>query len=301
MGMTWDNELLYARMALIRRFEERVLEEYAQGALSGTTHCCIGQEADAVGVCAALGEGDLIFSNHRGHGHFLARYADPAGLAAEIMGRESGVCRGCGGSQHLWRPGLLSNGIQGGIAPNACGAALAEKMMGGGAVVVVFLGDGTMGQGVVYEALNMAALWSAPLFVVVENNHYAQSTPVEQAMAGSLAGRFTAFGVGVRELDGADVLEIAEAASELIGAIRSGSGPRALIIDTYRYCAHSKGDDTRCPEEIAAQRKRDPLLVHGRRIPDARREALEVEALATVEAAFAEARSAPPARGREGA
>ncbi|WP_239169997.1 thiamine pyrophosphate-dependent dehydrogenase E1 component subunit alpha [Actinoplanes xinjiangensis] len=258
----------YRRMRFIRRFEETLLQLFEEGALNGTTHACIGQEADAVAVTEHLTAGDHIFSNHRCHGHYLAHSGDALGLMAEIMGKEAGVCRGMGGSQHICAPGFKSNGVQGGIVPNAAGIAMANQLDGNTAVSVVFIGDGTLGEGVVYETLNMAALWKLPLLVVCEDNRWAQSTPVAANLAGDMAARFAAFGVPVREVDSTDVAELSTIAGEEIAAVRSGDGPRVLLIHTYRLCHHSKSDDERPQEEIDAHWLVEPLVVHGRRLDD---------------------------------
>ena len=171
-------ERALARMLLIRTVEERLLRLFAGGKLFGTTHTCIGQEACAVGVVGALDlERDIIFSSHRCHGHFLMYTDDPTSLIAEILGRQTGVCSGRGGSQHLCVRNFHSNGVQGGIIPVATGVALAEKLKRTGAVTVCFLGDGTLGEGVIYEAFNLASLWRLPILYVLEHNQYAQSTP----------------------------------------------------------------------------------------------------------------------------
>src|SRR4029077_13151441 len=198
----------YRRMRFIRRFEETVLSLFEEGLLSGTTHAYIGQEADAVGIIEHLGEGDHVFSNHRCHGHYLARTGDALGLLAEIMGKEAGVCGGIGGSQHIFAPGFMSNGVLGGTVPTAAGIALAKKLRGDASISVVFIGDGALGEGVVYETLNLASLWQLPLLVVLENNEWAQSTPIRANTAGSLRARFEAFGLPVHELETTDVRAI---------------------------------------------------------------------------------------------
>src|SRR5512139_1277806 len=174
-----DDILLYERLYTIRRFEETLLENFPRGVFFGTTHTSLGQEADAVGVLSHLRQEDVVFSNHRGHGHFLAAGGDPYALFAELMGKATGVCGGRGGSQHLHWENFYSNGILGGTVPQAVGMALAEKLKGSHSITVVFLGDGTLGEGVVYEALNMAALWNAPILFALENNGIAQTTPIE--------------------------------------------------------------------------------------------------------------------------
>ena len=190
-----DDTQLYERLYIIRRFEETLLENFPKGVFFGTTHTSLGQEADAVGVLSHLRQGDVVCSNHRGHGHFLAAGGDPRALFAELMGRATGVCGGRGGSQHLYRGDFYSNGVQGGITPVATGMALAEKHRRSGAVVIAFMGDGTLGEGVVYEALNMAALWEAPILYVLENNRIAQTTPTAATIGGDLTARGQAFGV----------------------------------------------------------------------------------------------------------
>ncbi len=247
------------QMLRIRRFEERALAEFSKGRLFGTTHTCIGQEADCVGVLSALEPPDVVFSNHRGHGHYLARGGDMRRLAAELMGRATGICAGLGGSQHLHFGNFYSNGVQGGIVPCAAGMALAEKRLGSGAVVVVFLGDGTLGEGAVYESLNIASLWKLPVCFVLENNGYAQTTPVALNLAGDIAARFRAFGIETVELHTTDVLTIAAASRRIVAGIRARSEPRALIVHTYRFSPHSKGDDTRDPGEIESRRRFDPI------------------------------------------
>lgn len=256
---------LYRRMRFIRRFEESLLELFEQGTLNGTTHCCIGQEADAVGVIDHLGPDDHVFSNHRCHGHYLASTGDARGLLLEIMGSAAGVCGGVGGSQHLRADGFASNGVLGGTVPNAAGVALANQLDGTNALSVVFIGDGTLAEGVVYETLNLASLWQLPLLIVCEDNGWAQSTPKTVNLAGSVAARFAAFGIPVDELDSTDVRAIHDLAEEVVAATRQ-DGPRALVIDTYRLCHHSKNDDNRPLAEVAARWESDPLTVHGRRL-----------------------------------
>jgi TPP-dependent pyruvate/acetoin dehydrogenase alpha subunit len=267
---------LYERMYFIRRFEETLLDLFSQGKLVGTTHTYIGQEANGVGIIDHLErERDVVFSNHRCHGHYLAFTDDAFGLLCEVMGRAPGVCGGKGGSQHLCNGNFYSNGVLGSIVPVATGIALAEKTKGTGAVSTVFLGDGTLGQGVTYESLNMASLWSLPVLFVVENNHYAQSTPVELELAGSIPARAAAFGIETVELETTDVEEVHEAAGRAVARVRESVAPFFLAIDTYRFSPHSKGDDNRDPAEIEERRQRDPLVVAGPRLADDERRAIE--------------------------
>jgi len=285
---------LYSSLYLIRRFEETVLENFPRGVFFGTTHTYLGQEADAVGVLSHLQDDDILFSNHRCHGHFLTYGGDPRALFAELMGRVTGVCGGRGGSQHLHWRNFYSNGVQGGIVPVATGMALAEKLKGSSSLVVAFLGDGTLGEGVVYESLNMAALWNVPILYVVENNRIAQTTPIEQAAAGSLAGRFSAFGLPVIELDTSDVLQISAVAQAILSAVRQKSAPQALILNTARFGPHSKGDDTRPPELLARLRaEHDPLTIHGSRLNPFERTEIERSVNQRIEAAYQQALQDP--------
>jgi TPP-dependent pyruvate/acetoin dehydrogenase alpha subunit len=289
-----SNEELYSALYRIRRFEETILENFSKGVFYGTTHTCLGQEANAVGVIQNLQAGDIVFSNHRCHGHFLAYGGEARALFAELMGKANGVCGGRGGSQHLQWRNFYSNGVQGGIVPVATGMALAEKRKGSRAVTVAFLGDGTLGEGVVYEALNMAALWSAPVFYVVENNCIAQTTPIEASLAGSLPARFQAFGIPAHELESSDVCEILARAAELLIEIRSQSSPQALILHTSRFGPHSKGDDTRTPQEVARLRQEhDPLTIQSSRLEAETRSRIESQEELEITQAFQSALSDP--------
>ena len=263
-------------MYKIRRFEETVMENFPRGLFFGTTHTYLGQEANAVAVMAQLQANDIVFSNHRCHGHFLAYGGEPHALFAELMGRATGVCGGWGGSQHLHWRNFYSNGILGGTIPIATGSALAEKFKHSGAVTIAFMGDGTLGEGVVYEAFNLASLWKAPILFVLENNHIAQTTDISLALAGDIGTRFNAFGIPTSHLVSSDVLDILPVAGEMLASVRQGQHPAALIIDTQRFGPHSKGDDTRPQQLIDRLRQEyDPLVIHGRR--------LEVEPKSTIE------------------
>jgi TPP-dependent pyruvate/acetoin dehydrogenase alpha subunit len=287
---------LYARMTLIRRFEETLLDLFAAGKLHGTTHTCIGQEADAVGVISCLEpERDVVVSNHRCHGHYLAFTDDVDGLLREVMGRVGGVCGGKGGSQHLFAGNFYSNGVLGSTVPVAAGMALAEREKGTGAVATVFVGDGTLGQGVVYESLNIASLWELPLLVVVEHNGYAQSTPSRLQLAGDVETRAAAFGVTTSRHDTTDVLEVQEAAREAVEHVRSTGRPYFLVLDTYRFSPHSKGDDFRDPDEIAERQLRDPLTVAARLVSDAEREEIATAVEDRLTEAVEQALAAPAA------
>ena len=245
------NARLFEQLYTIRSFETLLLDQFASGVFPGTTHTSLGQEANAVGVLSHCREQDVVVSNHRCHGHFLAYGGDPTALYAELMGKPGGVCGGIGGSQHLHWRNFYSNGIQGGTVAMAAGMALAEKRAGNGATVFDFMGDGTLGEGIVYESLNMISLWSLPVLIVLEHNHIAQTTPSDLAVAGSITGRFEAFGIPVTHLDSSDVTEIEQITGDLVRKIRSESRPQALVVETARLGTHSKGDDTRDPMDVA--------------------------------------------------
>lgn len=244
-------------LLLIRNFEQSLLDLFAAGKVSGTTHSCLGQEYIPVAMRALLHDDDHIFSNHRGHGHYLARFDDPAGLLAEIMGRDGAVCNGVGGSQHIRRGSYLSTGVQGESLPVAVGAALHLKRAGGNSLAAVFVGDGTFGEGAVYEAFNMAQLWRLPLLVIVENNHIAQSTPAAANMAGTIADRAAAFGIAHRAIAGTDISEIRGGLAPLVRAVRERPCPAVAEFDTVRIGPHSKGDDTRDAGALADARAQD--------------------------------------------
>jgi TPP-dependent pyruvate/acetoin dehydrogenase alpha subunit len=257
----------YRLASAIRGFEQMLLDEFARGRVAGTTHTCIGQEIAAVAVTAALDRTrDCVFSNHRGHGHFLAYCGEAHLLLAEILGRPDGVCGGRGGSQHLHLRNFYSNGIQGGPVGNAVGIALAEKRKRSGAVTCVWVGDGTFGEGLVYEAMNMAALWRLPIVFAIEANSIAQTTPTEMQLAGSIAARCAAFDIPVAESPGTDFAEMLAAASRVVDAARADVRPQALISRAIRLGPHSKGDDTRPPEMLQAVWADDPVAALRRQV-----------------------------------
>jgi TPP-dependent pyruvate/acetoin dehydrogenase alpha subunit len=289
-----DEIQFYRELYRIRRFEETVLEQFPSGVFAGTTHTCLGQEANAVGVLACMQEQDVVFSNHRGHGHFLAYGGDMQALFAELMGKTTGICGGRGGSQHLHWRNFYSNGVQGGIVPVATGIALAERYQGNDSVVFAFLGDGTLGEGVVYEALNMASLWGAPVLYILENNRIAQTTPVELTLAGDMTARFTAFNIPSLEMDTSDVKLIFDSAAMLVDQVRRARQPRALILNTYRFGPHSKGDDTRPEEDLERIRARyDPLDIQAGRLDLELRRDVETRVDREVRAAFEQALNDP--------
>jgi 2-oxoisovalerate dehydrogenase E1 component len=283
---------------LIRETEQALLRLFSEGRLSGTTHTCLGQELSQMSVVRALNRADdMIFSNHRNHGHFLTYTGNFRGLIGEVMGRESGVCGGIGGSQHLAFRGFHSNGVQGGMTAIAVGHALAlrREMTGKGAsgLAAIIIGDGTLGQGLVYESLNLAAIWEVPALFVIENNGIAQTTPTASTTSGTLEGRAEAFGIRHWRLDDAapDFLERVES---VVNETRRSGKPGCLIIDTRRMGPHSKGDDLR--EDVDLIRARDPLEAVGRRLPESEREECRRNARAFIEDESRAAAGAEPAR-----
>jgi TPP-dependent pyruvate/acetoin dehydrogenase alpha subunit len=287
-------DALYTQLFAIRTFEESLLAMFGAGVLAGTTHTCLGQEGTAVGVISAIDrKRDIVFSNHRGHGHFLAYCGEAERLYLEVMGKPGGVCGGRGGSQHLYVRNFYSNGIQGGTVPVATGMALAEKMTGSGAIAVVFLGDGTLGEGAVYESLNLASLWSLPILFVIENNAYAQSTPFHLQVAGSMRARPEAFGIITEERRTTDAREVRAVTGALVDAIRAEIRPRCLVLHDYRLGPHSKGDDTRPVEEIEEARTRDPLRIGRAWLDAAQAGEIERDVIAFITQAKERALAAP--------
>ncbi|MBE0408738.1 MAG: thiamine pyrophosphate-dependent dehydrogenase E1 component subunit alpha [Anaerolineales bacterium] len=285
---------LYRSLYRIRRFEEVVLQEFSRGYFSGTTHTYLGQEANAVGVLTQLNKDDIVVSNHRCHGHFLAYGGDMRSLFAELMGKTTGVCGGYGGSQHLHWRNFYSNGILGGMLPVATGIALAEKFQMRQTVTIAFLGDGALGEGVFYEALNLASLFQSPILFVLENNRIAQTTPIELHTSGDILSRFLAFDIKAEQIDSSDVLEIQKIAAALIDLVRNSQSPRALIINTHRFGPHSKGDDTR-PADLIRKIKQlyDPLIIHGSRLTNYQRTSIDEEVNQEVVEAFQKALEDP--------
>ena len=264
-------EQAYAMAILIREVEQRLLSLFADGKLFGTVHTCIGQEFTGVAVAQALQAGDLLFSNHRCHGHFLARTGNVEGLIAEVMGKESGVCGGRGGSQHLCERerGFFSNGIQGGIVPVAAGLAMSLELAGTDGIATVFIGDGTLGEGVVYETLNIASKWGLPLLIVLENNRYAQSTSQSQTLAGEIAARAAAFDVRFCKGSVWEPERLLDLVAECAEKVRRERRPALLQADTYRLMAHSKSDDDRDPAEVQSYWEKDPLELFKLESPEA--------------------------------
>jgi len=264
-----DRDKDIERLLLIRIFEETLLNLFTKGLLSGTTHTCIGQEYVPVSLMTSVRTGDVVFSNHRGHGHYLARYDDPEGLLAEIMGREGAICHGVGGSQHLYRDNeFISTGVQGESLPLAAGVAWHLKKEGKDSIAMTFIGDGTWGEGIVYETLNLAKLKELPLVVIVENNQISQTTPSSLNMAGTIEGRVKAFEIDYLHITSRDVWECRKLTALAIDKVRAAFNPLVIEFETDRLGSHSKGDDTRSPELIQQIKKNDWFLVLQQKYPE---------------------------------
>ncbi len=254
------------RMHRIRRFEEAAEESYVRGLSYGTMHLSIGQEATAVGVCMPLTDADTITSTHRGHGHCIAKGADLKAMFAEFLGKETGVCKGRGGSMHIADPArgnLGANGIVGGGLPIAVGAALSAKRRGEGAVAVAFFGDGANNEGAFHESLNIASIWTLPIVFVCENNQYAMSTAIARSTAvRDVADRAVAYAMPGVIVDGNNFAEVAEASFLAVERARSGDGPTLIEAKTYRTRGHSRSDRNRyrSREEIESWKQRDPIV-----------------------------------------
>jgi pyruvate dehydrogenase E1 component alpha subunit len=304
---------MYRDMATIRLFEEQVNELYRGAKMLGLAHLYIGEEAVAVGVCSALRRDDYITSTHRGHGHCLAKGADVALMFAELLGREPGYCRGKGGSMHIAdhaNGNLGANAIVAGSTGIATGAAFSAKRRGTDQVAVCFFGDGALGQGLLYEVMNMASLWALPVIYVCENNLYNEYTHYLEATAGAILDRPKAFGIEAREVDGQDVRAVFDATCEFVERARKGDGPAFLLCNTYRYHGHHVGDVDRAyyrtkDEEELWRRERDPLALHRQWLiseghaDDEVLQAIEDDARATVERGAAFALDAPFPEPRE--
>lgn len=257
---------LYRKMLTIRRFEERVVQEFQNGAIPGVVHSYIGQEAVAVGVCANLRRDDRIVSNHRGHGHCIAKGAELKRMMAEIFGKRTGYCKGKGGSMHIadFSVGMLgANGIVGAGLPIAVGTALAAQLEDGDRVSVVFFGDGACHEGEFHESLNLASIWKLPIIFACENNLYSVNMAVWDAVpVEHIAERAAAYAMPGTVVDGNDLMAVYEATEKAVARTRSGEGPSLLEFKTYRWRAHFEADtipDLRPPEEIEAWKKKCPI------------------------------------------
>jgi acetoin:2,6-dichlorophenolindophenol oxidoreductase subunit alpha len=296
----------YRSMVTIRRFEERVQEEFSKGGIPGFVHLYAGEEASAVGMCMHLGPKDYIASTHRGHGHSIAKGCDVVGMMCELFGRQGGLCGGKGGSMHIadLNQGMLgANGIVGGGPPLVIGAALTAKTLGAGTVAVSFTGDGGSNQGTTFEALNMAVVLKLPAIFVFENNQYGEGTGVGYAVGShDIAGRARGFGMPAARVNGDDFFEVHEAAWEAVERARAGGGPSAIEVDTCRFYGHHSGDAQlyRGKDEVRHLREERDCLQHFRRrvgeaalLDTAALDAVDGEVAALIERAVATARAAP--------
>ena len=297
MTLTTEKQLEMLRsMQTIRRFEERASDDYQAGAIYGVVHCYIGEEAVAVGVCAALNRDDQIISTHRGHGHCLAKGADLNRMMAELYGRQTGYCKGKGGSMHIadFSIGMLgANGIVAGGIPIVTGAGLAAQLEGKGRVAVSFFGDGASNAGPFHESINIAATWKLPMLYVCENNLYSAGTITADTLAlNDVAARAAGYGIPGVVVDGNDVMAVYEAAEAAVNRARAGQGPSLIECKTYRWRGHTERpgqEDPRPKEEIDEWRQRDPinrfatnLLDHGLLTEEAWQK-MDAEILAAIE------------------
>lgn len=298
---------MYRQMVRIRTFEDNANQLYLSAKMPGLTHLYSGEEAVAVGICEALERTDRITSTHRGHGHCIAKGAEFKEMFCELLGREEGYCRGKGGSMHIAdqdNGNLGANAIVGGSAGIATGAALSAKRRGSKDVAVCFFGDGALGQGLLYEVMNMAALWKLPIIYACENNLYGEYTSVGEMAAGDILARAKAFGIETFEVNGQNVLEVNALARDLVGRARNGEGPFFVMLRTYRFHGHHVGDIDRSyyrsrEEELEWRQERDPITILGTWLKQEKiasteeLDAIRAEVEADAEAAVAYALDAP--------
>ena len=294
-------------MQLIRRFEERASRDYLDDKIYGVVHCYIGEEAVAVGVCSALREDDQIISTHRGHGHCIAKGADINRMMAELYGRETGYCKGKGGSMHIadFDIGMLgANGIVAGGIPIITGAAFAAQLRGAGSVAVCFFGDGASNAGSFHESINIAASWNLPIIYVCENNLWAVNTPSPASMPiDDIATRATAYGIPGIVVDGNDVLAVREVATEAVDRARNGEGPSLIECKTYRHRRHTERatqPDARPHNEVSEWMEKDPidrlkmaLNTQQGQLTDSEWEAMDQEIIKLVDTAVTFAATSP--------
>ena len=280
-----DAERLFAFGHLLRTSEQTLLSLFGRGLLSGTTHTCVGQEVCQMSVVRALDNpADVVLSNHRNHGHFLTYSGNFPGLLGEVMGRQIGVCAGYGGSQHIAYRNFHSNGIQAGMTGIGVGIGMARRIADSDAIVAIMIGDGTLGEGLLYESMNMASIWGCRVLFVVENNGIAQTTPTAQTLGGSIDARGRAFGLETWRYDDADP-EFCAKVESVIQSMRQAPKAGMLVIDTCRLGPHSKGDDLRDAAEIDRIVKRDPLAALGRQLGHETRARIERQNVAFIDSA----------------
>jgi pyruvate dehydrogenase E1 component alpha subunit len=297
---------LYHQMWLVRYFDEKVDEFFAKGLIHGTTHLCVGQEATAVGACAVLQDIDKITSTHRGHGHCIAKGASPDRMMAELFGRETGYCKGKGGSMHIAdveKGNLGANGIVGGGIPIAAGAALTSKMKNLGYVVLCFFGDGASNEGSFHEAINLASIWKLPVVFFCENNQYGMSGPAREMIGiENIADRSKSYGIPGVTVEGNDIFEVMQATATAVDRARAGHGPSLIEAKTYRWKGHSKSDAKKYrtkEEELMWREEKDPIAHMAKRLVDDKittpetLEELRVKALEEIEASVKFAEQSP--------
>ncbi|MEU4667350.1 dehydrogenase E1 component subunit alpha/beta [Amycolatopsis sp. NPDC023774] len=290
---------MYRRMRLIRQFEDRASRLYRNNEIPGFLHLSIGQEASAVGACRPLDDRDVITSTHRGHGHCIAKGLDVEGMFAELMGKETGTCRGRGGSMHIADPrkGIFgANGIVAAGLPIAVGAGTAAQLRAQGGVVLAFFGDGAVAQGMFHEAANLASVWRLPVIFLCENNKYAEFSPIATQTRASLADRAPGYAMDYHQVDGNDVAAVASLVDGLVRELREGAGPVLVEADTYRWHGHYEGDPEkyREPQELAEWKERDPLVRLATRLRELGTDVapIDSEVDARIEAAVEAARAA---------
>ena len=302
-----DEQLHLLRLMLrIRRFEEKLALLFKRGRLPGFVHLYLGEEAVAVGVCSALRPDDRITSTHRGHGHLIAKGAEIDRMMAELLGKVDGYCRGKGGSMHIVDFGLGiigTNGIVGGGIPIGTGSAWGDQQMGRDNVTATFFGDGASNQGVFFESMNLAAVWSLPVIFVCENNQYTEWTPTTKLTAGRIADRGRAMNIPGVQIDGNDVLAVRQATDEAVARARAGEGPTLIEAMTYRWHGHNEGEeafagDYRPREEQDHWRAREPIAAYRRHLlaagfGETDLDAVDAEETAGVEQALAFAEASP--------
>ena len=297
---------LYRQRWVIRYFDEKVDECFAKGLIHGTTHLCVGQEATAAGACAMLEERDKITSTHRGHGHCIAKGASTDRMMAELFAKETGYCKGKGGSMHIAdvdKGNLGANGIVGGGIPIAVGSALTSKMKGLGYVTISFFGDGATNEGSFHESLNLASIWKLPVIFFCENNQYGMSGSVKKMTnIEHLSQRASAYGIPGVTIDGNDIFAVMDATAEAVKRARAGEGPTLIEAETYRYKGHSKSDAKKYrtrEEEMEWRNHRDCIDLFGKKLIEleyadaAKLEALRESALQEIEAAVKFAEESP--------
>lgn len=275
MSQFEKHENLFLKALKIRLFEKKLLDLAGTKQITGTVHTCIGQELIPITVSQNLKSEDYIFSNHRCHGHYLAVFDDYRGLALEILSHPEGVNQGMGGSQHIHRGRFYSSGIQGSMLGVALGTAYSQKEESRKGIVVCYVGDGTFGEGIVYEVLNIASLWNLPLLIVVEDNGYAQSTAQSQYLSGTIQTRCESFGMMYTKTNSFDLEEMSLKVNDSVEFVRNSQKPCLVHIETYRLAPHSKGDDHRSQQELDSYRKKDLLSLFEKEVASAKRSELQ--------------------------